>query len=146
MGRGIKIVLGRLVLGVALPLASMACQSASAAELLMFHQKACAFCDAFKREIAPDYPRSQAGALAPLRLVDIWESRTGGIEGLEPAVFTPTFVLVEGGREIGRMLGYPGQRYFYPEIQSLIGQLGGPEPAAEASGLDATASSAPAPR
>ena len=96
---------------------------AGAAELLMFEQKACPFCAAFNREIAPDYPRSKAGGIAPLRHVDIYESRTGGIDGLEPAVFTPTFVLVEKGREIGRMMGYPGRRYFYPEIQVLIDKL-----------------------
>lgn len=96
---------------------------AAGAELLMFEQKACPFCAAFNREIAPDYPRSQAGAVAPLRHVDIFESRNGGIDGLEPAVFTPTFVLVEDGLEVGRMLGYPGRRYFYPEIQKLIDAL-----------------------
>jgi hypothetical protein len=96
---------------------------AAGAELLMFEQKACPFCAAFNREIAPDYPRSKAGAVAPLRHVDIYECRDGGIHGLEPAVFTPTFVLVEGGREVGRMLGYPGRRYFYPEIQRLIDAL-----------------------
>ncbi|WP_348271089.1 hypothetical protein [Aureimonas sp. Leaf454] len=94
-----------------------------AAELLMFEQRACPFCEAFLREIAPDYPRSRAGGRAPLRRVDIWESRTGGIEGLDPAVFTPTFVLVEDGREVGRLMGYPGRRYFYAEIDALIDRL-----------------------
>ena len=94
-----------------------------AAELLMFEQPACPFCAAFNREIAPDYPQSRAGRMAPLRHVDIHQSRTGGIEGLDPAVFTPTFVLVEKGREVGRLLGYPGRRYFYPEIQSLLDKL-----------------------
>ena len=96
---------------------------AEAAELLMFEQRACPFCAAFNREIAPDYLRSRAGGIAPLRHVDIYESRTGGIDGLEPAVFTPTFVLVDKGREVGRLLGYPGRRFFYPEIQTLLDKL-----------------------
>ena len=96
---------------------------ARAAELLIFEQKACPFCEIFNLEIAPDYPQSRAGRLAPLRHVDIWESRTGGIEGLDPAVFTPTFVLVEDGREIGRLMGYPGRRYFYAEIDQLVDRL-----------------------
>ena len=96
---------------------------AEAAELLMFEQKACPFCAAFNREIAPDYLRSRAGGIAPLRHVDIYESRTGGIDGLEPAVFTPTFVLVDKGREVGRLLGYPGRRFFYPEIRMLLDKL-----------------------
>ena len=93
------------------------------AELLIFEQPACPFCAAFNREIAPDYPQSRAGRIAPLRHVNIHKSRTGGIEGLDPAVFTPTFVLVEKGREVGRLLGYPGRRYFYPEIQLLLDKL-----------------------
>lgn len=102
---------------------------AGTVELLMFEQKACAFCAAFNREIAPDYPQSRAGHIAPLRHVDIWKSRTGGVEGLDPAVFTPTFVLVENGREVGRLMGYPGRRYFYGEIDALIDRIGVPSPA-----------------
>ncbi|BDA86026.1 hypothetical protein Sa4125_35680 [Aureimonas sp. SA4125] len=89
----------------------------------MFEQRACPFCARFIEEIAPDYPRSAAGALAPLRRVDIYESRTGDVPGLDPAVFTPTFVLVDGGSEIGRLVGYPGRRYFYGELQALIDRL-----------------------
>jgi hypothetical protein len=96
---------------------------ASAAELLMFERKGCPFCARFEREIAPDYPRSAAGASAPLRRVDLADSRTGGIAGLDPAVFAPTFVLVDGTREIGRLVGYPGRRYFYAELQTLIDRL-----------------------
>jgi hypothetical protein len=96
---------------------------ADGAELLMFEQKGCPFCARFEREIAPGYPMSAAGALAPLRHVNIADSRTGDIAGLDPAVFVPTFVLVDGDREIGRLVGYPGSRYFYSEIQALIDQM-----------------------
>ncbi|WP_245413443.1 thioredoxin family protein [Mangrovicella endophytica] len=108
--------------------ASGAASSATAAELLMFEQRGCPFCEAFDREIAPDYPASHAGKLAPLRRIDIHQDRRGGIADLDPAVFTPTFVLVDQGREIGRLTGYPGRRWFYPEIDALIDRLtsGGP--------------------
>lgn len=113
-----------------LPLAMLAALTivgawpAEAAELIMFEQAGCPFCARFDAEIAPDYPKSRAGRIAPLRRVDIHEDRTGGIEGLEPAVFTPTFVVVDDdGREIGRLLGYPGRKYFYPEIEALLSGL-----------------------
>ena len=97
---------------------------AEAAELLMFEQDGCPFCRKFDEEIAPDYPRSEAGQAAPLRRVDIFEDRRGGYDGVTPAVFTPTFVLVDDeGREVGRLEGYPGRRYFYPEIEPLIAKL-----------------------
>ncbi|MBP0614123.1 thioredoxin family protein [Jiella mangrovi] len=92
-----------------------------AAELLMFEQPGCPFCRKFDAEIAPGYPSSRIGQIAPLRRVDIYETRTGGILGLTPAVFTPTFVLVgDDGSEIGRLEGYPGERWFYPEIEALL--------------------------
>ena len=105
---------------------------ADAAELLMFEQAGCPFCEAFDAEIAPGYPASNAGRLAPLRRVDIHDDRRGGIDTLVPAVFTPTFVLVDDeGREIGRLEGYPGRKWFYPEIDALIDRLPAGEPAAE---------------
>jgi hypothetical protein len=108
------------VLGIA---ALAGLSPAGAAELLMFERQGCPFCARFERKIAPDYPQSAAGALAPLRRVDLADSRTGGIAGLDPAVFAPTFVLVEGSREIGRLVGYPGRRFFYAELQTLIDRL-----------------------
>jgi hypothetical protein len=39
--------------------------SARAAELVMFEQAGCAWCEAFNREIAPVYGKTQEGARAP---------------------------------------------------------------------------------
>ena len=49
--------------------------------------------------------------------------------------FTPVFVLVEEGREIGRIRGYPGDTFFWGLLASLIerldrGESAPPEPAA----------------
>ncbi|MBO0663608.1 thioredoxin family protein [Jiella sp. MQZ9-1] len=94
---------------------------AFSAELLMFEQAGCPFCRKFDTEIAPDYPNSRIGKIAPLRRVNIFADRRGGIAGLTPAVFTPTFVLIgDDGHEIGRLEGYPGRRWFYPEIEQLL--------------------------
>ncbi|SMC35057.1 hypothetical protein SAMN06297251_101267 [Fulvimarina manganoxydans] len=120
--------------------------SARAAELLMFEQDGCPFCRKFDEEIAPDYPRSEAGQAAPLRRVNIFEDRRGGYDDLMPAVFTPTFVLVDDeGREVGRLEGYPGRRYFYPEIEPMIKRLRrAPETSAtEESGEDAKIADSP---
>ena len=103
-----------------------------AAELLMLERPGCIWCARFDAEIAPAYPKTEAGRTAPLRRVDIHDDRRGGIDTLVPAVFTPTFVLVDDeGREIGRLEGYPGRRWFYPEIDALIDRLPAGEPAAE---------------
>ncbi len=109
---------------MALYVVGSASSSAIAAELIMFEQPGCPFCRAFDQEIAPDYPRSAAGKIAPLRRADIFDDRRGGIPGLTPAYFTPTFVVVDdAGQEVGRLEGYPGRKYFYPEIEAIIEKL-----------------------
>ena len=98
--------------------------TAGAAELLMFEQAGCPFCRNFDREIAPGYADSRYGRIAPLRRVDIHVDRRGGLSGVAPAVFTPTFVLVDDdGREVARLEGYPGRNWFYPELATMIEAL-----------------------
>jgi hypothetical protein len=99
---------------------------AGAAELLMFEQAGCPFCQNFDREIAPGYADSPYGRAAPLRRVDIHVDRRGGLAGVAPAVFTPTFVLVDDdGREVARLEGYPGRKWFYPELDLMMEALTG---------------------
>lgn len=105
--------------------------AAGAAELLMFEQAGCPFCRNFDREIAPGYPESRFGQRAPLRRVDIHVDRRGGLAAVAPAVFTPTFVLVDDeGREVARLEGYPGEKWFYPELAAMFEALeeGGASP------------------
>ncbi len=42
-------------------------------------------------------------------------------------LFTPTFVLFDDGREIGRIEGYPGEDFFWGLLQNLVPE---PKPAA----------------
>ena len=44
--------------------------------------------------------------------------------------FTPVFVLVDGGREIGRIRGYPGDTFFWGLLANLIERLDRGESAA----------------
>lgn len=117
---------GRFAIAALALLAGFVLAPARAAELLVFEQKGCPFCEAFDAEIAPHYGESAIGRLAPLRRVNIHDDRRGGIPGLAPAVFTPTFVLLgDDAREIGRLEGYPGERWFYPEIEAVAARLPG---------------------
>ena len=45
-----------------------------------------------------------------------------------PVRFTPTFVLVDGDREIGRIEGYPGEDFFWGRLERLM-----PRPQADVS-------------
>lgn len=90
--------------------------------LLMVEEAGCRFCMQWHAEIGPGYPRTDEGRSAPLKRV----LRTAhDLAGLAPVVFTPTFILMRSGQELGRITGYPGADYFYPELTPLIAAAGG---------------------
>jgi hypothetical protein len=105
---------------------------ASAAELYMFRRVGCPWCAAWDREIGPVYDKTEIGRRAPLRMVDIYgEHPPIAIKGR--IIYTPTFVLIENGREVGRIEGYPGNQFFWGLLEGLLQQL----PPGEAGDLSA---------
>lgn len=110
--------------------------TAIAAELVMFEEAGCVWCRKWHAEIGPGYPRTDEGRKAPLRRHDIRKGMPAGIQLDKPVTMTPTFVLVEDGVELGRILGYPGPDFFYPLLGELLRRLetlpSEPEPAAPA--------------
>src|SRR3977135_270862 len=93
---------------------------ARAAELVMFTQRGCVWCQRFDREIAPAYPRTTEGKRAPLRRVDIAKPLPEDLSFVARERFTPVFVLVENGAEFGRIRGYPGETFFWGLLANLI--------------------------
>ncbi len=57
-------------------------------------------------------PRIDIRAPIPEDLADITIER-----------FTPTFVLIEDGKEYGRIRGYPGDQFFWFRIDELLSKL-----------------------
>jgi len=96
---------------------------ARAAELIMFEQAACPWCAMFDHEIAPIYPKTREGKLAPLRRVDIDARLPADLAFIKVERLTPLFVLVDQGREIGRIRGYPGEDHFWGLLGVLIDKL-----------------------
>lgn len=97
--------------------------SARAAELIMFEEQGCPWCERWRREIGVAYPNTLDGKRAPLRRIDISQSRASGIELASPVVVSPTFVLADNGREIGRIIGYPGADFFWSLLAELLVNL-----------------------
>ena len=96
---------------------------ARAAELVMFTRAGCEWCAAFEREIAPVYGKTDEGRRAPLRRVDFDAARPADLAFIEVERLTPLFVLIENGREIGRIRGYPGEDHFWGLLGALIEKL-----------------------
>jgi len=95
---------------------------ASAAELYMFRRVGCPWCAPWDREIGPAYDKTEIGRRAPLRMVDIYGEHPP-IALKARIIYTPTFVLVEKGREVGRIEGYPGDQFFWGLLEGLLQQL-----------------------
>lgn len=98
------------------------CLSASAMQaeqLVMVEQDGCHWCARWDEEIAHIYPKTPEGQRAPLRRVNL-RALPDDIEFTSRPVFTPTFVLVEGGREVGRLEGYAGDTFFWFLLEKLL--------------------------
>lgn len=106
-----------------IPCALMTCTIAQAAELLMVEQAGCVYCERFNREIAPAYPKTSEGKRAPLRRVDLDAAWPADLKSVNPAKFTPTFILVHDGKEIDRLAGYPGDEHFWFLLGEMLKNL-----------------------
>jgi thioredoxin-related protein len=93
---------------------------ALAVELIMVEQKGCSHCQAWHKAIGPIYPKTPEGAFAPLSVVNISEGAPEGVQFARKVVFTPTFVLVDEGAEIGRIEGYPGEDFFWGLLEMML--------------------------
>ena len=107
----------------ALLLALVLAPAAHAAELVVFEQKGCVWCQRFDREIAPAYDKTTEGKRAPLRRQDITSPVPAELAFITRERFTPVFVLIDEGREIGRIRGYPGDTFFWGLLANLIERL-----------------------
>lgn len=92
---------------------------ATAAELLMVERDGCHWCERWNKEIAHIYPKTAEGRRAPLRRVDI-HALPDDVAFTSHPVFTPTFVLVDNGQELGRLEGYAGPDFFWHLLSGLL--------------------------
>jgi hypothetical protein len=97
--------------------------SAEAAELLAFVSARCAYCVAWEREVGRVYARTWEGRQAPLRRVNADAENGADLDQFADVRATPTFILVDGGREVGRIAGYSGSDAFWPELDKLLARL-----------------------
>lgn len=136
-GWGIALVgLIALATGVAPP-------SATAADLVMVESPGCHWCARWHEEIGPIYPKTAESARAPLRRVNLHDRWPESLRSLRAVSFTPTFILVEDGTELGRITGYAGEDFFWFQLSELLKTLPPSEaaPASEAPKADAAPAS-----
>jgi hypothetical protein len=87
------------------------------AVLVMIGDPGCPYCARWEREVAPGYVASEDGKLAPLVRRDRHDR---DIAFIERVVFSPTFVMLVHGREVGRIVGYGGADLFWMQLAALM--------------------------
>lgn len=102
---------------------TLAEETAAPLALVMVEQTGCQWCARWNAEIAPIYPKTDEGKAAPLRRIDLHEPVPDDLTLKRPAVFTPTFVLVQDGEEVSRMEGYPGEEFFWSMLEEMMASV-----------------------
>ena len=102
--------------------------SLAAAELIMFERRGCPYCARWNAEVAPAYVKTKEGQRAPLRRYDLDQGQPKEITLKSPVIYTPTFVLVEDNREVGRITGYADNGMFWGTLTQLLAKLDSAKP------------------
>ena len=92
--------------------------------LVMAEEDGCHWCAKWDQEIGGEYPVTAEGRAAPLVRVGIHDNLPDAMTFADRLVYTPTFVLIQDGREIGRIEGYPGEDFFWPLLQRMLDEAG----------------------
>lgn len=90
-------------------------------QLIMVDDPACRFCRKWDEAVGGGYAASPEGRAAPLKRVLRDASE---LENLTPVAYTPTFIVMRGDQEIGRISGYSGPKYFYEDLRDILAMAG----------------------
>ena len=112
----------RIVIALAALLVVVASR-APAAELIMIEEKWCDWCALWEAEVGVVYAKTDEGRQAPLRKVDIHGDQVEALPLAMGVQYTPTFILLDDGVEIGRIEGYPGEDFFWGMLGQLLRKL-----------------------
>lgn len=108
---------------VAMPAVAPSRAADEGTQLVMMEEDGCGWCERWLEEIGGFYDKTPEGRIAPLRRVDVHGPLPRDLVFLNPSYFTPTFILVASGREVGRIQGYPGEDFFWTMLGDLLAKL-----------------------
>ena len=97
-------------------------------KLVMVEEAGCVYCARWHAEVGQAYANGPEGKFAPLERVAIGDPSLAYLSALR---YTPTFVLVEGRKEIGRITGYPGADFFWSLLAALLAKTSFAAPAGD---------------
>ncbi len=89
--------------------------------LLMIEDRGCPYCLLWNAEVETSYTKSAEGKFAPL------VRRFRGdpeLAFVNDVVYSPTFVVLRQGIEVGRIVGHPGAELFWMQLAPLMDKAG----------------------
>ncbi|MBL8587885.1 MAG: hypothetical protein JNK46_05095 [Methylobacteriaceae bacterium] len=113
--RTLAFIVAALALWLAAPARA---GEAAGFELVMVERAGCAWCQRWNAEVAPLYGKTPEGAQAPLRRHDLAAGQPTAAKA--PVRYTPTFLLLRDGREVGRINGYLDDSTFWGLLGAML--------------------------
>ena len=98
----------------------VAATAGHAAELVYFKSAACTTCERWDEEVGSLYDKTDEAQRLALRPHDIHDDKPKDLAFIKGIAFTPTFVMVENGKEVGRIVGYISDYFFWGQVEALI--------------------------
>jgi hypothetical protein len=92
--------------------------------LIMAEETGCMWCAMWDRQIAPIYPKTPEGRAAPWKKINIHGELPDDVVLTGRITYTPTFILVDEGREVSRIEGYPGEDFFWGLLGKMLKEAG----------------------
>ncbi len=89
----------------------------------MFDQAGCIYCQRWERDVGALYGKTDEAKTLPLRRIDIQNQKASGIALASPIRYTPTFVVADNGREVGRITGYSNDNAFWGLLDAIAAKL-----------------------
>jgi thioredoxin-related protein len=93
-------------------------------ELLVVEIDNCIYCGLFRRDVAPAYKSSVRARAVPMRFVNINAPDVDRLILESPIDSVPTVLVIENGREVGRIAGYVGPEIFFHSLKRLLPDQG----------------------
>lgn len=91
-------------------------------QLLMFEEPGCVWCARWNADVGGEYPITPEGQAAPLVRLQLRDPLPDDLTLISRPRYTPTFVVVRDGTEIGRIEGYPGEDFFWGLLGRILEQ------------------------
>jgi len=121
LSAALLLALGAWLAAGVVPIAAPLDLRTAPAVLVMVGDPGCPYCARWDEEVSRSYRMSEEGKFAPL------VQRTRGdpeISDLKKIVYSPTFVMLAYGQEVGRIVGYQGSDLFWMQLEQLAAKAG----------------------